>query len=83
MTLRLLPIRNSYQRTPPPPAEESTLTVGEVSQFLRAGGHISFFLEGDNVRFAVNEANVASTELQISSKLMRIARVDRSGGAAP
>jgi hypothetical protein len=53
-----------------------TLTVGEVPQFLKAGGHISFFLEGGSVRFAVNPANVARTELRISSKLMRVARVD-------
>jgi len=56
-----------------------TLTVGEVPQFLAAGGHISFFLEGGNVRFAINAGSVARTDLQISSKLMRVARVDRGG----
>jgi hypothetical protein len=55
-----------------------TLTVGEVPQFLAAGGHISFFLEGTSVRFAVNADAVARTDLQISSKLMRVARVDRT-----
>jgi hypothetical protein len=55
-----------------------TLTVGEVPQFLAAGGHISFFLEGTSVRFAVNADNVARTDLQISSKLMRVARVERT-----
>ena len=57
-----------------------TLTVGEVPQFLTAGGHISFFLDGSNVRFAMNQANVARTDLQISSKLMRVARIDRGTG---
>ena len=60
-----------------------TLTVGEVPQFLTSGGHISFFLEGSNVRFAVSEANVARTDLRISSKLMRVARVDRGPGVMP
>jgi hypothetical protein len=60
-----------------------TLTVGEAPQFLRAGGHISFFLEGRNVRFALNPANISRTDLQISSKLMRVARIDRGTGATP
>ena len=37
-----------------------TLTVGEAPQFLRAGGHISFFLDGRNVRFALNPANIVA-----------------------
>ena len=53
-----------------------TLTVGEVPRFLTAGGHIGFFLEGSSVRFAMHRANVARTELQISSKLMRVARLE-------
>lgn len=55
-----------------------TLTVGDVTDFLRAGGHISFFLDGNRVRFAIDVDNVARTDLQISSKLMRVARLDRS-----
>jgi hypothetical protein len=53
-----------------------TLTVGDVPRFLTAGGHISFFLEGSSVRFAIHRANVARTDLQISSKLMRVARLE-------
>jgi hypothetical protein len=56
-----------------------TLTVGEIPQFLGAGGHISFFLEGTRVRFAINADSVARTDLRISSKLMRVARVERPG----
>ena len=53
-----------------------TLTVGDVPRFLTAGGHISFFLEGSSVRFAIHRANVARTDLKISSKLMRVARLE-------
>jgi hypothetical protein len=60
-----------------------TLTVGDLPGFLTAGGHISFFLEGTSVRFAIHRDNIARTDLQISSKLMRVARIepDDSGGA--
>jgi hypothetical protein len=60
-----------------------TLTVGDVPGFLTAGGHISFFLEGSTVRFAIHRDNVARTDLQISSKLMRVARIEpgATGGA--
>ena len=58
---------------------QRTLTVGDVPRFLTAGGHISFFLEGSTVRFAIHQANVARTDLQISSKLMRVARLEPDG----
>jgi hypothetical protein len=56
-----------------------TLAVGDVPSFLTAGGHISFFLEGSSVRFAIHRDNVARTDLKISSKLMRVARIERNG----
>jgi hypothetical protein len=58
-----------------------TLTVGDVPRFLTAGGHISFFLEGSSVRFAIHRSNLARTDLQISSRLMRVARLEGSGDA--
>jgi hypothetical protein len=57
-----------------------TLTVGDREPFLQAGGHICFFLEANRVRFAVNADSVARSDLQISSKLMRVARVARPRG---
>jgi YfiR/HmsC-like len=60
-----------------------TLTVGDGDAFLQAGGHISFFLEENRVRFAINAESVARSDLQISSKLMRVARVDRRPGSTP
>jgi YfiR/HmsC-like len=50
------------------------LTVGEGPSFLAAGGHVSFFLEGNHVRFAVNTAALRECDLQVSSKLLRVAR---------
>jgi hypothetical protein len=58
-----------------------TLTVGDVPRFLTAGGHISFFLEGSSVRFVIHRTNVARTDLQISSRLMRVARLEGAGDA--
>ena len=60
-----------------------TLTVGDVESFLPAGGHISFFLEENRVRFGVNAESVARSDLHISSKLMRVARVERAPGTTP
>lgn len=60
-----------------------TLTVGDDEPFLLAGGHISFFLEENRVRFAVNADSVARSDLQISSKLMRVARVERPRRSTP
>ena len=50
------------------------LTVGDVTSFLAAGGHVSFFLEGNHVRFAVNTVALRECDLQVSSKLLRVAR---------
>jgi hypothetical protein len=50
------------------------LTVSDVTSFLAAGGHISFFLDGNHVRFAVNTAALRECDLQVSSKLLRVAR---------
>jgi hypothetical protein len=59
------------------------LTVGDGEAFLRAGGHISFFVEDNRVRFAVNADSIARSDLRISSKLMRVARVERPTGGTP
>jgi hypothetical protein len=50
------------------------LTVGDVPSFLAAGGHLSFFLDGNRVRFAVNTEALRDCQFQISSKLLRLAR---------
>jgi hypothetical protein len=50
------------------------LTVGEGDRFLREGGMIAFVLDNRRVRFDINQAAAASSGLQISSKLLNVAR---------
>jgi hypothetical protein len=50
------------------------LTVGEGSQFLREGGMIAFVIENRRVRFDVNLGAASRAGLQISSRLLSVAR---------
>jgi hypothetical protein len=50
------------------------LTVGEGQRFMQMGGHIAFHLEHDRVRFSVNRTRAEAAHLQVSSKLLRVAR---------
>ena len=54
----------------------SILTVGECEGFTGAGGMIRFFLNSDSrVRFEINIAATSRADLDVSSKLLKIARV--------
>ncbi len=55
------------------------LTVGESSDFARAGGIINFVLEENRVRFEVNAGAAERAGLRISSKLLGLARVVTGG----
>jgi hypothetical protein len=55
------------------------LTVGEGRRFLEQGGLIAFMLENDRVRFAVSKRGADAAGLNVSSKLLRVAR--EFGGA--
>jgi hypothetical protein len=50
------------------------LTVGEGPRFLERGGVIAFLLENNRVRFSVSKPNADAAGLNISSRLLRIAR---------
>jgi hypothetical protein len=50
------------------------LTVGEGERFLRDGGMIAFVVDNRRVRFDVNQPAAAAAGLQISSKLLSVAR---------
>ncbi len=55
------------------------LTVSESDDFLRLGGMVNFVLEQDQVRFEVNLRAAERHRLKLSSKLLAVARVVKSG----
>lgn len=50
------------------------LTVGESVQFLRDGGIIRLYTDGDRMRFQINRENAGVAGLKISSHLLGLAR---------
>ena len=50
------------------------LTVGEHDGFLEQGGMIRLFLEENRVRFSINQRAADAAGLQVSSRLLRLAR---------
>ena len=59
-----------------------TLTVSDRVDFLDAGGHLAFFLEGSRVRFAANSDAVARFDYQVSSRVMQVARIHKPARGA-
>jgi hypothetical protein len=55
------------------------LTVGEVQGFAQAGGVINFTTEENKVRFEINPDAAEGAGLKISSKLLSLARIVKSG----
>ena len=50
------------------------LTVGEGDSFLDEGGIIAFVLENRRVRFNIDQAAAHKAGLQLSSRLLNVAR---------
>jgi hypothetical protein len=55
----------------------SILTVGETDRFLQLGGMINFILEEGKVRFEINVDAGERSNLKLSSKLLKVARIVR------
>jgi hypothetical protein len=53
------------------------LTVGDGEEFAGLGGVIGFLLDGRRVRFEINLDAAERAGLQVSSKLLRLAKVRR------
>jgi hypothetical protein len=56
------------------------LTIGESEAFIRQGGIINFYREGNKIRFEINRLAAEAAGLQISSRLLRLARLVTSDG---
>ena len=54
---------------------EAILTVSDIDDFAERGGTIGFFVEDNRIRFEINVDAAEETGLQISSKLLRLARI--------
>ena len=52
----------------------AVLTIGETPPFLREGGLVRFFVEGNRLRFQVNVEGAQHAGLKISSQLLGIAK---------
>jgi hypothetical protein len=59
---------------------ESVLLVGESGDFAERGGAVQFFLEANKLRFAVNVDVAQRAQLQISAKLLALAKIVHDGG---
>ena len=54
------------------------LTIGEIPGFARSGGIINFVLENNRIRFEVNVQAAKDADLNISSRLLALARIVQS-----
>lgn len=54
------------------------LTISELDRFMQSGGMIHFLMEGNKVRFEINDAAARKAGLRISSKLLSLGRRDRT-----
>ena len=52
----------------------AVLTVGETMPFLRDGGLVRFYVEGNRLRFQINVEGVQQAGLKVSSQLLGIAK---------
>ena len=55
--------------------EHSVVTVGETDSFLDRGGMIALTAERNRVRIHINPSLLRAANLDVSSKLLRIAEV--------
>jgi len=53
----------------------NALTVSETERFASRGGVINFYLEGNKVRFEINQDAAQRHSLKISAQLLKLARI--------
>ena len=53
----------------------SVLTMGDSNDFAEMGGIARLIVENDRMRFAINAAAADRARIQLSSKLLNLARI--------
>jgi hypothetical protein len=61
-------------------ASAKVLTIGEGEDFAQRGGVIGLLLENRRVRFDIDTSAATAAGLRVSSKLLALTRVVRTGG---
>jgi len=64
-------------------AKSSVLTVSDIDRFALRGGVVEFRMVGNRVRFDINRAKAVAAQLNISSKLLGVARAVHESSVAP
>lgn len=57
----------------------TTFSVSDTPALTRAGGVAYFYIEGDQVRFAINVAAAQRARLHISSRMLGLAKIVKDG----
>ena len=55
------------------------LTVGDMDRFASRGGIVGFRVQGNTVRFDINLGEAEKAGLKLSSQLLKLARIVRTG----
>jgi hypothetical protein len=63
--------------------EKNILTVSDIEGFSRLGGMIELVLDDERVRFEVNLDATTKAGLELSSELLKVARVVRRSPPPP
>lgn len=56
-------------------ADRPVLTVSEIEGAAERGALVNFYVSEDNLRFEINDGAVHRSRLEVSSRLMKLARV--------
>lgn len=59
--------------------DSATFSVSDTREFTRAGGVAHFFVDGDRMRFAINAEAADRARLQLSSRMLVLAKIVKDG----